>query len=130
MIHVAVGIITNSKGEVLIAKRPAHKSYPNLWEFPGGKVESNETVFVALKREFAEEIGIEIESAHPWFQLPYQYPDRTVLLDIWLITQFQGRPRGAEGQIIQWISPNDFSKFEFPEGNKVIIERFQEVQRL
>lgn len=122
MIHVVVGIISNTKGKVLIAERPEHKSYPGYWEFPGGKVEKNENTFDALQREIREELGIQIISADPWFQVSHPYPDRTVLLDTWLIKKYSGEPYGAENQTICWISPKDLFRFVFPEGNKPIIE--------
>lgn len=123
MIHVAVGIVINQQGEILIAERPAHKSYPGLWEFPGGKIEPKESVFAALQREFQEEIGIQIISADPWFQILHHYPDRTVLLDNWKIKTYSGDPCGAEGQIIRWVRPGELFLYEFPEGNKAIIEQ-------
>lgn len=125
MIHVAVGIIANSKNEILIAQRPAHKYCPGLWEFPGGKVEPQENVYDALCREFREEIGIEIISADPWFQLQHEYPDRVVLLDNWIIKKFSGEPRGAEGQIIRWVLPSELDQYTFPEGNVEIIKRLK-----
>lgn len=123
MIHVAVGILINSQGEVLIAQRPAHKYAPGLWEFPGGKVEPQENVYDALCREFLEEIGIGIISAKSWFQFKHDYSDRVVLLDNWLIKKFSGEPRGAEGQLIRWVSLGDLNQYQFPEGNREIIKR-------
>lgn len=123
LIHVAVGILINGKGEVLIAERPSHKPYPGLWEFPGSKVELDENVFQALQREFHEEIGIKIISAEPWFQIQHTYPDRKVLLDNWLIKEFIGCPDGIEGQVIRWVLPKELPHYTFPEGNKEIIDR-------
>jgi 8-oxo-dGTP diphosphatase len=123
LIHVAVGIVINQDTEVLIAERPPQKSYPGLWEFPGGKVEPGESVYEALKREFQEEIDIQIISANPWFQIKHDYADRTVLLDIWMVTNFTGIPRGAEMQKILWAKLAELAQFEFPEGNKEIISR-------
>jgi 8-oxo-dGTP diphosphatase len=122
VIHVAVGILQNSKGELLIAKRPPDKYKPGLWEFPGGKVEKDETVFSALKREFKEEIGIEIITAEPWLQFSHDYGDRIVLLDTWRIMQFAGEAFGAEGQEICWVLPAHLKQFEFPEGNQFILK--------
>lgn len=119
--HVAVGVIRNSLGEILIAQRPKNKYKGGLWEFPGGKVEQNETVFQALQRELKEELAIEVISAESWLQFQHDYSDRIVLLDTWNVTAFSGEPRGVEGQLIRWVLPKDFHQFEFPEGNKFIL---------
>lgn len=123
MIHVAVGILANSHGEILIAQRPAHTYGGGLWEFPGGKLEENEDVFSALQREFKEEIGIQVHTANPWLKIQYDYKDRKVLLDTWLIKQYTGEPHGAEGQIIRWVKPSEFHQYQFPAGNREIIEK-------
>lgn len=123
MIHVAVGILINSAGDVLIAQRPAHTSSAGLWEFPGGKVELNENGFEALCRELHEEIGIKVTLADPWFQIQHTYPERTVLLDNWLVKEFTGEPYGAEGQLIRWVKPGELNQFQFPAGNRLIIEK-------
>lgn len=124
MIHVAVGVISNPQGEVLIAQRPAHTMYgAGLWEFPGGKIESQESIFAALQRELLEEIGIHVLSAEPWFDLEHAYSNRTVHLHNWFVRQFSGEPYGAEGQVIRWVRTNELSQYEFPEGNRLIIDK-------
>ena len=94
-----------------------------MWEFPGGKVESDETAFQALQRELMEEIGIQIEEAEPWAQVEYHYPHKSVLLDTWKVVKFSGDPIGAEGQPITWCALSELSQFEFPEGNYKIIQQ-------
>lgn len=123
--HVAIGVIINQQHDVFIAQRPADKYKGGLWEFPGGKVEPGETVLQALHRELQEEIGIQIISAEPWMQVTYDYEDRKVLLDTWIVTQFSGEPLGLEGQSICWAKPNMLRQFDFPEGNQSIIEKLQ-----
>jgi len=123
MMHVAVGIIRNATGDILIAQRPQHKYKGGLWEFPGGKIEANETVFEALQRELQEELDITVLSAEPWLKFQHDYTDRIVMLDVWTVTDFSGEPRGKENQPIRWISPHDFYHFEFPAGNRVILEK-------
>lgn len=123
--HVAVGILRNDAGELLIAQRPAHKYKGGLWEFPGGKVEPNETVFQALQRELKEELGIEVSNAESWFQFEHDYSDRIVLLDVWIVKKYSGEPHGMEGQPVLWVSPKNLQQFEFPEGNAVILQKLK-----
>lgn len=126
MQHVVIGIILNASQQILIARRLAHQAKGGLWEFPGGKVESNETAFQALQRELSEEIGITVKQAEPWLKFEYQYPHAHVLLDVWLVKEFSGTAIGAEGQPINWVSTAELKEFEFPDGNRFIIEKLQD----
>lgn len=61
MIRVALGFITNQEGQYLVAKRNANKQFGGLWEFPGGKIERDETPQQAIVREIFEEFRLSIE---------------------------------------------------------------------
>lgn len=125
LFHVVVAVIENKNGEVLIAKRHEHLHQGGLWEFPGGKVETGEAVLDALQRELHEELGLNMETAHPLIRTPYLYPDRKVLLDVWRVTAFNGEPHGAEGQRIEWTEKANLSRYEFPAANRPIITAVQ-----
>lgn len=101
-IDVAVGILMKSNGDVLLGQRPAGKPFPGYWEFPGGKVEPDESVFDALKREFVEELGIEILSAEPWCGVDYVYPHAHVRLHFFISHEWRGEPESLEGQAFAW----------------------------
>lgn len=122
VIPVVAGIIINARQEILVAQRPAHASHPGFWEFPGGKIEFNETPQQALIREFHEEIGIQILDARPFMQVEYEYPNRTVKLNVWQIEKYLGEPYGAEGQLIRWITFDILPTLTFPAANNKIIE--------
>jgi 8-oxo-dGTP diphosphatase len=120
-IHVAAAVITNEQGEVLIALRPVGAHQGGLWEFPGGKVEADEDISAALNRELHEELDIVVTLAHPLIQIPYQYPDKSVLLDVWRVVSYSGQPHGREGQDIRWVRPNELLGFDFPAANLPIV---------
>ena len=101
-IDVAVGILMRPNGDVLMGQRPEGKPYAGYWEFPGGKVEAGESVIDALKREFAEEIGVRILSAEPWCGVDHVYPHAHVRLHFYISRDWQGEPRGLEGQRLAW----------------------------
>jgi len=124
-VHVAVAAVTNERNEILIARRPEHVHQGGLWEFPGGKLEPGEVVSEALRRELHEEIGINVLSARPLIRLHYDYPDKSVLLDVWLVCQFSGTPHGREGQPVQWVDRNSLSEYDFPAANQPIITSLQ-----
>lgn len=121
--HVVVGILFNEKNEVLIALRPPHVVQPGIWEFPGGKVEKNETLKNALIREFREEIGIEIHQAEFFLKIEKYFPEKNLhlFLHTFRILTFSGTPHGRENQEIRWVSISDLNNFTFPEANAEII---------
>ena len=120
-IHVAVGVIINEKDEVLIALRPSDKDQGGLWEFAGGKKEETETIELALEREFAEELDIKLKSYFPLLKIKHSYEDVSVLLDVWMITDYIGTPKGLEGQRVEWRSLKSLECIDFPAANKKII---------
>lgn len=121
LVHVAVGVIVNNDGKILIAKRPLSAHQGGLWEFPGGKVESGENIQQALTRELREELAIDVLASEPLIQIRHHYFDKSVLLDVHKIIQFTGEPRGNEGQPIQWVDAQALKDFEFPAANRPII---------
>ncbi len=119
--HVAVGVIRHSNGQFLISKRLKHLHQGDLWEFPGGKVEKNETVYDALCRELHEELGIEVLHAKPLIKISHAYPDKHVLLDVWLVDNFNGLAVSQQQQPLQWVSASDLSDYSFPVANRAIL---------
>ena len=61
MKHVACGIMYNENNQILLGKRHSKGPYPNIWEFPGGKLEKGETLEECLKREWKEELNLSID---------------------------------------------------------------------
>ena len=120
-VHVAAAVIRGQDGRILLAKRPDHLHQGGLWEFPGGKVESGESVRAALARELKEELGIELQSARPLIKVRHDYPDKQVLLDVWEVSSFSGEPHGAEGQSLSWAAPRELGSYQFPAANLPIV---------
>ena len=102
--NVAAGILRDTVGRVLITERLGDGLYKGLWEFPGGKINDGETPPTALRRELREELGIEATAIQPFMQLSHEYPDRTVDLEFFLVTDWQGEPAGLENQGLRWTS--------------------------
>jgi len=117
--HAAVGVIQREDGWVLLAERPVGKPWAGYWEFPGGKVEEGETPKQALNRELQEELGIEVTSLYPWLTRSFDYqakydaagqldsPAKTVKLHFFIITKWDGEPRGLENQRLVWQPPEN-----------------------
>lgn len=121
-LHVAVGVIENNLGQILIAKRPESAHQGGLWEFPGGKVDSGENCQQALLRELNEELAIQVENSEPLIQIRHDYNDKSVLLDVHKVTCFSGEPKGNEGQPVRWVNPEFLSEYAFPAANQPIIQ--------
>ena len=119
--QVAVGIVSNAAGAVLIARRPDHVHQGGFWEFPGGKVENGEAVESALRRELHEELGITVQAAEPWLQVRHAYPDKIVRLQVWRVTAYTGEPHGREGQPLVWALPTEMGDFAFPAADQPIL---------
>lgn len=120
-LHVMAAVIRSPEGRVLIARRPEDKDQGGLWEFPGGKCEPGETREAALARELREELGIEVRQARPLIQVRHAYPNKTVLLDVWQVTAFDGEAQGLEGQPVRWVWPDELPDYRFPAANYPII---------
>lgn len=125
IVHVAVGVIVDQEKNVLLALRPNNTHQGGLWEFPGGKVEHDETVERALERELYEELAISVVSSSPLIKIQHDYVDKLVLLDVWWVDSFKGCPEGKEGQPIRWVNVNALLDYKFPEANVEIVKCVQ-----
>ncbi len=121
-VHVAAAVIRGADGRILLARRADQQHQGGLWEFPGGKLEAGETVLAALRRELHEELGISVTSARPLIKVQHDYPDKQILLDVWLVSAFTGVPHGAEGQPLAWVAPRQLPEYQFPAANAPIVQ--------
>ena len=124
---VVVGIISRGEtlrktSEIVIAKRAKKAVSGDLWEFPGGKVEANETSFDALKRELKEELNINVSVAHEVKKFHHQYTNLSIYFSVWHVTEFRGDPIGNEGQSVVWSSCSELSQYTFTAANSIILE--------
>ena len=102
--RVVAAVLVNRAGEVLIAQRPPGKWQAGRWEFPGGKLEPGEGEEQAVRRELAEELGIEVDVTHRIAGCTHDYGDRQVDMGLWLVLRHAGEPRGLDGQALKWVT--------------------------
>ena len=100
--EVAVGILVQPDGALLLCSRPEGKPYAGYWEFPGGKLEAGETVEQALRRELEEELGVRIAAAELWRVTEHDYPHALVRLHWCKVYEWQGEFEMREGQRMAW----------------------------
>ena len=120
-LQVAVGVVKNPQGKILISRRHAALHQGGLWEFPGGKIEASETAEFALARELKEELNITVTAATPLITVNHQYPDLSVQLKVFLVEQFSGEAKSCEGQPFKWVAPAELDHYAFPAANQPII---------
>ena len=121
-IHVAVGIVLRA-GQIFLTKRADDAHQGGKWEFPGGKVELNESVDEALSRELSEEIGITLSQSQPYVTIEHDYPEKSVRLDFHLVRDFDGEPSGCEGQAFQWVTIDALATLTFPDANQLVVDK-------
>jgi 8-oxo-dGTP diphosphatase len=120
-VHVAAGVIRDSRGRILLARRTEGRDLAGAWEFPGGKVEKNETAFDALKRELDEELGIRVLKAVPLIKVPQHYAHKSIVLDVYEVTQFSGKPLGREKQALAWVPLAKLNAYPMPAADRPVV---------
>lgn len=125
---VAVAVIVNNHHQVLITKRPLHTSHGGQWEFPGGKIEADETPIAALYREVAEEVGLQINGAEFLTHVDHHYGLKKVTLFVYWVHDYEGTAVCCESQSdLRWVEIKDLGDYKFPEANKAIIQQLHEI---
>ena len=120
--NVAVGVVWK-KDDILIAKRKLGGLLGGLWEFPGGKLENNESAEDCVIREIYEEIGVNIEIKSFISTIKHQYSHFSISLDSFHCLYIDGEPKPKTSSELKWISPKDIPNFPFPKANHKFINK-------
>ena len=120
--QIGVAVIWNDQNEILIDRRPADGLLGGLWEFPGGKIEVEETPEACILREIKEEIGIDISVGDHLISVDHAYTHFKVRLIVHHCRYVSGEPQTLACDEIRWVNPEELSDFPFPKANKQIIE--------
>ncbi len=111
-------------GRVLICRRTEHDPHPLKWEFPGGKVENGETPERALRRELAEELGIEAEIGAEIEHYEVRYPGKkAILLRFYRVNHFTPEATNRVFSQIRWEAPGRLPGYDFLEGDVDFVRR-------
>jgi mutator protein MutT len=122
-LQVVAGALVDADGRVLIAARPPGKSFAGRWEFPGGKLNGDETSRDALERELAEELGIVVGEAVPLLAVTYRYPGAAapVRIDCWRVDTWRGQVESRDGQTLRWCSRDELADADMLEADRPIV---------
>lgn len=118
---IGVAVIWNEQRQILIDKRRPEGLLGGLWEFPGGKIEKNETVEECIKREIQEELGIEIAVGDRLITIDHTYSHFHVTLFVHHCRHLTGVPQAIESDEIRWVTLAEIDSFAFPQANSQII---------
>lgn len=111
-IQVVAGIIENKNGEVLLAERPPGKHLAGLWEFPGGKIEPDESPDAALIRELKEELHLDIEILSRIGTFPFQYPETAIELHVYRVLALSLPQTSNDVHRFKWVKPQAIERVE------------------
>lgn len=128
-IHVIAAVITDVRGRILLARRTDGRDLAGLWEFPGGKREPGESPEQALIRELQEELGITVQVGAPLINVPQEYPDKRLHLDVRHVSAWTGVPRGIEGQALAWITADKLPSYNMPPADRPVVAALRQPDR-
>jgi len=124
-IDVVAGVIRHDDGRVLITQRLADDTLGGYWEFPGGKVEPGEELKAALKRELAEELGVEAEIGVEIHRIIHAYLDRDVRLYFFAARIVSGEPQKLEVADLRWVTLDALMDYQFPEADLPLLRQLR-----
>lgn len=129
VVEVAVGVIKRND-LYFMTKRLAHVHQGGKWEFPGGKVEVDETVEQALTRELKEEVDIKVINTTPLITIEHDYGDKVVCLKVCLVDKFDNEPKALEGQNEGWFTFQELLALDLPAANADILNALSDLNTL
>jgi 8-oxo-dGTP diphosphatase len=121
-LEVGAAVLRDAAGRVLVAQRGPRRSHAGMWEFPGGKLEPGESPAAGLRRELAEELGIEVLACRPLLVLEHRYPELAVRLHVRRIDAWHGTPQAREGQPLAWVAPDELHALPLLEADRPIVQ--------
>ncbi|MCA2686536.1 MAG: 8-oxo-dGTP diphosphatase MutT [Microcystis sp. M038S2] len=125
--QIGVAVIRDDRDLILIDRRLAKGLLGGFWEFPGGKIEGNETVQECIKREILEEIGIEIAVDSHLITIDHTYSHFRVNLQVYNCRYLSGEARAIECEEIRWVTIQELDNYTFPAANQEIIRALKDM---
>lgn len=124
-VRVAAAIIRNEFGQIYLTERLEGKDYAHALEFPGGKVEPNETPYETMCRELEEEVGIQVLKAFPYEHFTFRTAEKFYEFYFYLVEEWVNEPFGREGQVGMWVEQQDLDSANFPPANQELIAKLK-----
>ena len=121
--EIGIGLVFNKSGELLIDQRLESSSMAGMWEFPGGKRKSDESIEETVLREIEEEVGIFVKPGVKFLSFEHSYTDKKLHFTVYLCELISGEPKPLASQKMLWVSPERLVDFPFPAANTKIISQ-------
>jgi len=121
-VEVAAGLIFRD-GKLLITQRHADTHLGGLWEFPGGKRETEETYEQCLVRELREELGVEVRVGEAFEAVSHSYPEKTVHLKFYCCQMVAGEPQPLGCAALKWVSQQELKDYVFLAADSQLIRK-------
>jgi mutator protein MutT len=128
-IDVAAAVIQDDRGRYLITRRRRGTHLEGLWEFPGGKCESGETLEACLRRELAEELSGTFAVGEKLQTTRWAYPEKTVVLHFFRCRLVAGTIEPRETQATAWVAPERLGDYAFPPADEALVARLRNASR-
>jgi len=125
MLKVAAAIIQDQE-KMLICQRPPGKPLALLWEFPGGKVEPEESFSECIVRECLEELGIEVKVETVFAEYVYHYPEQAIHFVFFGCQIQKGIPQAKENQNFVWVKKSELEKYPFCPADQEVIQKLSQ----
>ena len=122
-VKVVAAVIENGDKEILCALRSTKMSIPNMWEFPGGKVEQGEDIHTALKREIEEEMNCKIETTDILNENIHEYESFIIQLIAIKATIIEGTPRKSEHDQLVWLKRENLNSLKWAPADIPAVEQ-------
>jgi 8-oxo-dGTP diphosphatase len=119
---VAAGVVTWNE-KILVARRRAGAHLEGLWEFPGGKLQRDESPEECLVRELEEELGVRVRAGRVLEVIHHRYPDRAVLLLFYACELIEGEPRPLGCEEIRWLDRDELETLEWVPADLPFVRR-------
>jgi 8-oxo-dGTP diphosphatase len=129
LVHVVGAAIIDEQGRCFAARRSAAMTTPLKWEFPGGKVEREETPRGALRRELLEELEVEVEVGEYLARGEVETDHRLIVLDVYICRQVEGCPRLNEHDVSGWFGPSEFATLDWAEADIPVLDHLRVLLR-
>ena len=118
-----VTALIRRQGKILVGRRPEGGALTDVWEFPGGKIESKESPEDALKRELSEELAIDAEIGKLQFAGTYTYGRRGLLFLFYDVKFWKGEIKAEHHTDLKWVSPKDLATMKLPDANRAFLDK-------